>query len=152
MINPSGGGRIVWQLRVVAVLGLIIGALIWGASVFSYLSGIPLTGNTLLWIAIGTALLIVSAHTLSPRHVARASLRFSALSRLPEEELSQAILTVARRARAILLVLLAAEIPIALLAWPSQEWEPWIFGFVGTTVMMILLTTVVMIMRRTRKI
>ncbi len=47
-----------------------------------------------------------------------------------------------RKQRDAMVVAVLVEIPLAVLLWPYAEWQPWIVGFVGTTVLILILILV----------
>lgn len=107
---------------------------------FSAISGSPWTGQALAWLAIGIAIVSISFHSLLPSSSRRRRRRLAELAALSDDEYRRVTHTSARRLFLAALVLLAALVPVAIVAWPSAEWRGWGVAAVGTTALFVLLT------------
>jgi len=143
--DPSGDGNASQippsrkVLRPLAVLGLLWGGFLVGEFVVSILSGHPWAGSRLPWLASGIAALVGSVLILSPRHASRMDARSTSLAQMPASRRDELVRSLAQRSLIGLGLLLILEIPIAILAWPYPEWQPWAVGYLGTTVLALLL-------------
>lgn len=147
--NPlRENGRVKRRLKLVALLGLAWAALIFGAGVIAALEVRPLSAPALAVVVVAVATLLTSAHVLLPSSQTGSTRRLAALQGLSGEARRIYLARVISRQRVALTLAVLFEIPVAFLFWSYATWQPWIVAVVGTTVLFVALTSI--ILRRLR--
>ncbi len=137
------------RFELVALLGVIWATVIVGAFLVAASEAHPFSPQGIAVLIAALATLVVSARILLPSLNEGFHRRLAMLSELSNEERRVRLLLTIGRQRIVLILATLLEIPIALLLWTYPDWRPWLVAVLGTTVLSVGLTTVLLLRLKT---
>jgi hypothetical protein len=147
----AAADRLFRRQRLIAVVGLPLFALAVASGLHALLSGQVLSGPSLVWLLLTVAMVVLFARMLMPSYRKRLLERMSASWAKPPEEVARENARRARRALAVLIPLVIAEVSIAAAFWPPPpEWVPYAGSAIGVSFMLLVVFAIMSVRWGTR--